>query len=146
MDGALGGFGHVTGPEMAAIIAGPDRRGSSWPRFALHPRGGRPMNRRSLLKALAAAIASAPGLLATALFPSPASAVARSASRIRPGDPAWPAQADWDRLSQAVGGRLVKVVSPLAACASAPSSDDCTQLFKELKNPYYLGDEVGLTH
>ena len=103
------------------------------------------MNRRSLLKALAAAIASAPGLLATALFPSPASAVARSASRIRPGDPAWPAQADWDRLSQAVGGRLVKVVSPLAACASAPSSDDCTQLFKELKNPYYLGDEVGLT-
>src|SRR5262245_29330534 len=27
----------------------------------------------------------------------------------------------------------------------APSSPSCTQIFKELKNPYYLGDEVGLT-
>src|ERR1700677_3087551 len=73
------------------------------------------MNRRSLLKAFAAAISSAPGLLASALFPSPAAADVRSASRIRPGDPAWPAQADWDRLSQAVGGRLVKVASRVRA-------------------------------
>ena len=42
-------------------------------------------------------------------------------------------------------GRLVKVHSPLAACTDAPSSPACTQLFKDLKNPYYLGDEVGLT-
>jgi FAD/FMN-containing dehydrogenase len=27
----------------------------------------------------------------------------------------------------------------------APSSADCAQIFKELKNPYYLGDQVGLT-
>jgi FAD/FMN-containing dehydrogenase len=27
----------------------------------------------------------------------------------------------------------------------APSSPSCTQIFKELKNPYYLGDEIGLT-
>jgi FAD/FMN-containing dehydrogenase len=27
----------------------------------------------------------------------------------------------------------------------APSSPSCAQIFKELKNPYYLGDEVGLT-
>jgi FAD/FMN-containing dehydrogenase len=37
------------------------------------------------------------------------------------------------------------VRSPLAACLEAPSSPDCAHLFKELKNPYFLGDEVGLT-
>jgi FAD/FMN-containing dehydrogenase len=26
-----------------------------------------------------------------------------------------------------------------------PSDPKCAQVFKELKNPYYLGDEVGLT-
>ena len=43
------------------------------------------------------------------------------------------------------GGRLVKVQSPLAACLEAPSSPRCAQVLKALKNPYYLGDEVGLT-
>jgi FAD/FMN-containing dehydrogenase len=36
------------------------------------------------------------------------------------------------------------VQSPLAACLEAPSSPSCAHLFKELKNPYFLGDEVGL--
>jgi FAD/FMN-containing dehydrogenase len=103
------------------------------------------MNRRSLLQRLAAAISFAPGLSSSALFSASASAAVRSQARIRPGDPAWPSQANWDQLSQAVGGRLVKLRSPLAACASAPSGADCAQLFKELKNPYYLGDEAGLT-
>jgi FAD/FMN-containing dehydrogenase len=39
----------------------------------------------------------------------------------------------------------VKVRSPLAACTDAPSSPTCEQLFKDLKNPYYLGDEIGST-
>ena len=42
-------------------------------------------------------------------------------------------------------GRLIKVRSPLAACVGAPSDAACAQVVKELKNPYYLGDEVGLT-
>ena len=69
----------------------------------------------------------------------------RSHSRVRPGDPAWPSEASWNRLSRDVGGRLVKVQSPLAACMDAPSSTACAQVFKDLKNPYYLGDEIGLT-
>jgi FAD/FMN-containing dehydrogenase len=44
-----------------------------------------------------------------------------------------------------VEGRLTKVQSPLIACLDGPSSAACAQTFKELKNPYYLGDEVGLT-
>lgn len=66
-------------------------------------------------------------------------------SRVRPGDSAWPSEASWDRLSREVGGRLAKVQSPLAACLEAPSSPSCAHVFKELKNPYFLGDEVGLT-
>ena len=66
-------------------------------------------------------------------------------SRVRPGDPAWPSEADWDRLRRDVEGRLFKVQSPLAPCLEVPSSPNCAQILKELKNPYYLGDEVGLT-
>jgi FAD/FMN-containing dehydrogenase len=69
----------------------------------------------------------------------------RSHSRVRPGDPAWPSEASWSRLSRDVGGRLVKVQSPFTTCTDVPSSPACAQLFKDLKNPYYLGDEIGLT-
>jgi hypothetical protein len=41
--------------------------------------------------------------------------------------------------------RKWEVQSPLAACLEEPSGPRCAQVFKELKNPYYLGDEVGLT-
>ena len=43
----------------------------------------------------------------------------RSHSRVRPGDPAWPSEASWNQLSRNVGGQLVKVRSPLAACMDA---------------------------
>ena len=103
------------------------------------------MNRRRFLQAAAAALPFLPALCSWVLAPTQASAAARSMSRVRPGDPAWPSEACWDRLSRDVGGRLVKVQSPLAVCLKAPSSPSCAQVFKELKNPYFLGDEVGLT-
>jgi len=75
-----------------------------------------------------------------------AQAAASSAvARVRPGDPGWPSEAQWNELGQQVGDALVKVQSPLLACRNSPDSADCQQLFKELKNPYFLGDEVGLT-
>ena len=46
---------------------------------------------------------------------------------------------------QEVGGALIKVQSPLTACLAAPAAPACTQLFKSASNPYFLGDEVGLT-
>src|SRR5271170_6009785 len=100
------------------------------------------MKRRRLLQIIAA-LPLAPGLR-SALSPAQA-ASSMSTSRVRPGDPAWPSQAEWDQLSKDVGGRLIKVQSPLAACIDAPSDPACAQVFKELKNPYYLGDEVALT-
>ena len=49
------------------------------------------------------------------------------------------------QLNRQVEGRLIKVRSPLAACVGASTDPACAQVFKELKNPYFLGDEVGLT-
>ena len=79
------------------------------------------------------------------LAPTQTAGAARSSSRVRPGDPGWPSQPDWDRLGRDVGGRLITVQSPLAVCLEAPESSRCADAFKKLKNPYYLGDEVGMT-
>ena len=101
------------------------------------------MNRRRLLQ-ITAAWGMLRGLWRSALAPAEAAA-SPAPSRVRPGDPAWPSQEEWDQLSKDVGGRLIKVQSPLAACIETPSGAECAEVFKQLKNPYYLGDEVGLT-
>jgi hypothetical protein len=49
-----------------------------------------------------------------------------------------------DRLRQKISGKLV-AQSPLAESVEAPWSLYCVHIFKELKNPYCLGDKVGLT-
>ena len=89
-------------------------------------------------------------LLAGNLAALPASATVAKATpparrRVRPGDRDWPVGQDWEHLNQAVGGRLVKVRSPLSNCLLAPTSAECTRLFTALRNPYYIGDEPGLT-
>jgi FAD/FMN-containing dehydrogenase len=65
--------------------------------------------------------------------------------RSRPGDPGWPVEDRWQALNRAVGGRLLKVQAPFATCLQGASGAACEQLFKSMKNPYYLGDEVALT-
>ena len=41
-------------------------------------------------------------------------------TRVRPGDPGWPAEEKWAELDREVGGRLIKVRSPLSACVGVP--------------------------
>lgn len=65
--------------------------------------------------------------------------------RVRPGDPGWPSAVSWEKLKQAVNGNLVKIESPLAGCRISASSEACKELFKEFKNPYYIGDQPALT-
>jgi len=98
------------------------------------------MDRRTLLKYLAAS----PLLsrLSPEVFALPPKLPAR---RVRPGEPNWPSAASWNKLKQQVGGRLVAVQSPLSACQSAFDSPTCQQVRKDLDNPYYIGDEPGLT-
>jgi len=73
------------------------------------------------------------------------SATIYPAHRVRPGDAAWPSAATWDKLDRAVGRRLIKLQSPLAVCREQPDSAACREVFKELKNPFYIGDHPALT-
>jgi hypothetical protein len=104
------------------------------------------MNRRTLL--VRAALAALAPVLAPACAPSAPPGAAPAAGpfrRVRPGDPAWPDAASWERLNRETGGQLVKVQSPIIECLSAPQGPACAEFFRRAKNPYYLGDAAGLT-
>ena len=103
------------------------------------------MNRRDLLRG-----AAATGVLSVGCSPSTTGLVTSGVPdgpghRVRPGDPSWPSAASWDRLSRDVGGRLITVQSPLTGCRAAPGSPSCVEVVRRLKNPYYIGDQPGLT-
>jgi FAD/FMN-containing dehydrogenase len=74
-------------------------------------------------------------LAAGAALPSKAPAAARAAPA-RPGSPAWPSDADWAGLKQTLGGRLAPVALPDLADPA---------IRKELANPFFIGDQPGLT-
>ncbi|HEY5564117.1 MAG TPA: FAD-linked oxidoreductase, partial [Rhodothermia bacterium] len=99
------------------------------------------MNRRQFL--MGAAVA--PILAGCAQFGRTSAEAPQRFRRVRPGDQLWPSEAQWDTLRQAVHGRLIKLESPLAACRAEPDGAYCTKFFKELKNPYYIGDQPALT-
>jgi FAD/FMN-containing dehydrogenase len=103
------------------------------------------MDRRRLLQMAAVATTLLAGRLPWDPARTRTAEAGRSKSRVRPGDPAWPSEASWERLAGEVGGRLLEVRSPLAACQGALPGPDCDAVFKALRNPYFLGDEVGLT-
>jgi FAD/FMN-containing dehydrogenase len=102
------------------------------------------MNRRELLKAALAipflSVGMAGGMTsALAAVGSKAAGLLRS--RVRPGDPGWPSPAQWDGLKQQVGGRLLQPKSPFAD----PSSAAYGEALKHITNPFYIGDQPGLT-
>jgi hypothetical protein len=65
--------------------------------------------------------------------------------RRRPSDPAWPSQQAWKQLNHAVGGNLLPVDFPPSLLKSDPAGAAAKLLAKNLRNPYYLGDQPGLT-
>ncbi len=97
------------------------------------------MDRRSFLKGTLA-FPFAPG--AAWAQPEPTSA---NVSRVRPGQPGWPSEASWDSLDRNVAGRLIKVQSSLGVCRDSAHGTACRDVFKGLKNPYYIGDDLSLT-
>jgi FAD/FMN-containing dehydrogenase len=94
------------------------------------------MNRRNWLKGAVA-------LPALAVFNIPSSALGVDAPlhRVRPTDPSWPSQADWDALARSLSGKLIKSPALLADCASDPSSAACKTTLVNLHNPYFIGDQ-----
>ncbi len=100
------------------------------------------MQRRSLLKGLAAAAALSP--MFSLRFPAQAAAQ-RTIRRVRPSDPAWPGRASWQKLKDAVGGNLVEVRPLFGACEAEPKGAACLDAMKNLANPFYIGDQPGGT-
>jgi FAD/FMN-containing dehydrogenase len=94
------------------------------------------VNRRNFIQVLASA---------GALAQTATAATAARRTRVRPGDQGWPSVAQWRRLADAVGGRLVKLDDPLAACRQAPDGPACQALFKGLRNPFFISDDPALT-
>jgi hypothetical protein len=73
---------------------------------------------------------------------------ARIASKIRrrrPSDANWPSQAAWKRLSDEVDGNLIPVEFPIEACVKDTGSAGCQNLISSIHNPYYIGDQPGMT-
>ncbi|MGH8184791.1 MAG: FAD-binding oxidoreductase [Rhodanobacteraceae bacterium] len=104
------------------------------------------MKRRELLKWMG--VAPLFGALAVG-FPevlrAGTAAVARTLRRVRPGEAGWPTAAEWDDLNQQVGGRLMKLADPLAACRADPSGAACADFFMQIRNPFYILDHANLT-
>ncbi|MEK6248520.1 MAG: FAD-binding oxidoreductase [Planctomycetales bacterium] len=100
--------------------------------------------RRWILKSLAAIPAFSVSLFGTARSLLGAS-VGKPDRRIAPTDPDWPAAEDWKKLSQQVGGRLLRVHSPLKACRVEPASEQCDSTWNRMQNPVYLEDQPGAT-
>ena len=97
------------------------------------------MNRRAFLRTIggAALIQILLPLLPRRLFAN------TGFRRRRPSDPGWPSPSAWKQLDEAVGGNLIPVNFPLSA--TDPTSAAATLLSKDLRNPYYVGDQPGLT-
>jgi FAD/FMN-containing dehydrogenase len=95
------------------------------------------MSRRAFLKAIgsAALLPILPRrLLANANF-----------RRRRPSDATWPSQSAWKRLDEAVGGNLIPVNFPLSVLKTDPTGAAAKLLAENIRNPYYIGDQPGLT-
>src|SRR5260370_21742378 len=95
------------------------------------------MNRRACLKAIgsAAPLPILPrGLSASTNF-----------RRRRPSDATWPSQSAWKQLDETVGGNLIPVDSPLSLIKTDPAGAAAKRFSKDLRNPYYIGDQPGLT-
>jgi FAD/FMN-containing dehydrogenase len=99
------------------------------------------MNRRSLLKLLAAFplfIDRLQGELARA---SSVKVATETFKRVRPGDKEWPAEEKWNTLREQVGGNLMKLDNPFEPKNKA----DLEPLLKNLENPYFISDSPALT-
>ncbi len=65
--------------------------------------------------------------------------------RRRPSDADWPSKAAWKRLHDAVEGTLYPVEFPITTCINKVGGAACKNLLASIKNPYYIGDQPGLT-
>jgi hypothetical protein len=95
------------------------------------------MNRRHLLRS-AAALPLVSGGFAALLG---ASAPEPARRRLRPSDSAWPSAASWAKLKEDVGGNLIEVHDLFGSCRTQPNGAACVDALKNIRNPYWIGDQ-----
>jgi FAD/FMN-containing dehydrogenase len=83
----------------------------------------------------------------TALLPlwPPTLAVGKTFRRRRLSDANWPSGMAWKQLNIEVDGNLSRVEFPIEACIKDAESAACSNLIANIKNPYFIGDQPGLT-
>jgi FAD/FMN-containing dehydrogenase len=96
------------------------------------------MRRRSFVKGMAAALALQPMPWASVLG-SPAHEGART--RFRPSNSAWPKAARWQELRDALGGNMITVEPLFGTCTADPKSAGCQDTLKNIRNPFFIGDQ-----
>lgn len=65
--------------------------------------------------------------------------------RRRPSEADWPSRTAWKRLNDQVDGNLIPVEFPIEACIKEIDGAACKSLIANVKNPYYIGEQPGLT-
>lgn len=65
--------------------------------------------------------------------------------RCQPNQSCWPNQKAWSALAKQLTGKLVKPISPLAACHKNAKSKACLAALKAVKNPFVLQNMPGGT-
>jgi hypothetical protein len=100
------------------------------------------MKRRILLRTLAT-LPLLPGGFAALFCPTKAAnlVTTRSRQRVRPSDPNWPTASDWAKLKDAVGGQLIEPKSLFGSCAADPNDEACLDAHKNIRNPFWIGDQ-----
>ena len=73
--------------------------------------------------------------MCAALLPTGAPARAADVARVRPGMAGWPAEAEWEGVRRATGGRLMALSPPFAACAQdGLDARACQGLLRDLQS------------
>jgi len=65
------------------------------------------------------------------------------ARKVRPGEPGWPSEAQWQSLGESMQGELFKVPDPFAGCEQ--SAQACDDILKQFENPFFIQDTPGAT-
>jgi hypothetical protein len=100
------------------------------------------MKRRKLLQAAAMLPFFSTGIAALSNPENARPLVAgRVKRRVRPSDPAWPSAASWEKLKGEVGGNLIDVHPMFASCPTEPQGAACLDALKNVKNPFWIGDQ-----
>ncbi|MCH9667199.1 MAG: FAD-binding protein [Actinomycetia bacterium] len=97
------------------------------------------LSRRGFLSGASAA--SALAVLAACSAPGDDQATTPPAGP--PGPSGLPTEAEWDALRERVGGRLIKVESPLAPCRVDTNGDACSTVLDNFKNPFWIQEQPG---